>query len=74
MTVIGGINSHSTSRTDLKKFIYAPGTGNVADNFIRYDGFTNFKYFAIKVVMRSTDSSKVPQISDFRTIALSELL
>ena len=74
MTLIGGIGSYSLNKNDMKSFIYAPGSNNEADNFINYDGFTTFKYFAIKVVMRSTDPVKVPIIKNFRTIALSELL
>jgi hypothetical protein len=74
MTKIGGISSNSINTTDLKNFIYAPGTNNLADNKINYDGFTTFKYFAIKLVMRSTNSNIVPKISNLRVIALSELL
>lgn len=74
MTLIGGINSNSISRTDYKKYIYAPGINNIADNFINYDGFTNFKYFAVKVVFRSRETTKVPKVKDFRAIALAELL
>lgn len=74
MTLIGGINAYSVNDKDYKKYIYAPGTGNIADNFINYDGFTTFKYFAIKLVMRSTDGTKVPRIKEFRVTALAELL
>jgi sulfur carrier protein ThiS len=74
MTCIGGISSVSINQSDLKNYIYAPGKNNLADNYITYDGFPNFKYFAIKVVMRSTNPTKVPKISNFRTIALSQLL
>lgn len=74
MTVIGGINDNSLNRNDFKNYIYAPGKGNKADNFISYDGFTTFKYFAIKIVMRSIDGTKVPVIKDLRVTALAELL
>jgi hypothetical protein len=74
MTLIGGTSSFSINQNDLKNYIYAPGTNNVSDNFITYDGFPNFKYFAIKIVMRTTNPTKVPKISNFRTIALSQLL
>jgi hypothetical protein len=74
MTKIGGISSNSISPSDLKNYIYAPGTNNLSDNKINYDGFTTFKYFAIKLVMRSTDINVIPRISNFRVIALSELL
>lgn len=74
MTKIGGINSNSIRSTDLKNYIYAPGTNNISDNKINYDGFTTFKYFCIKLVMRSTNQNIVPHISNFRVVALSELL
>ena len=74
MTKIGGIGTNSINNNDLKNYIYAPGTDNLADNKISYDGFTTFKYFAIKLVMRTSDVNIVPRISNFRVIALSELL
>jgi len=74
MTVIGGIGSYSLNENDTKNYIYAPGTNNVAANEINYDGFTTFKYFAIKIVMRSTDPNVVPKISNFKAIALAELI
>ena len=36
-----------------------------------YTGFGNFKTFAIKVVMTSADTTKVPLIKDLRVIALA---
>lgn len=74
MTVIGGINAYSAGGNDFKKYIYAPGKGNLPDNFINYDGFTNFKYFAVKIVMRSIDPIIVPKIKELRIVALAELL
>jgi hypothetical protein len=74
MTVIGGINDVSLNQSDYRKYIYAPGKGNLADNFISYDGFTTFKYFAIKIVMRSTNAIKPPVVRDLRVTALAELL
>lgn len=74
MTMLGGLNSYSLSDDDIKNYIYAPGSNNLADNYINYDGFTTFKHFAIKIVMRSTNTNLVPKVSNFRTIALSELL
>lgn len=74
MTLIGGLNSYSETKNEYKNYIYAPGSNNIADNYINYDGFTNFKYFAIKLVFRSTNSNKVPRVKNFRAIALSELL
>ncbi len=74
MTMIGGMNAYSLNNKDYKNYIYAPGTNNVASNKIEYDGFTTFKYFAIKIVMRSTDESKIPKVTDLRVTALAELL
>lgn len=74
MTQIAGLNNYSQSKEDFKNYIYAPGKDNVPDNYINYDGWTNFKYFAIKIVMRGTNTNKVPRIKNFRAIALSELL
>lgn len=74
MTLIGGVNAYSLNEKDYKNYIYAPGVSNVADNYIKYDGFTSFKYFAIKITMRSTNNVKVPKIKEFRAVALSELL
>lgn len=74
MTLVGGMNNYSDTQTDYKNYIYAPGKDGIPDNYINYDGFTNFKHFAIKVVLRSTNSNKVPKLKNFRAIALSELL
>lgn len=74
MTPISGINSYSLNKSDVRNYMYAPGTNNTADNYISYDGFTTFKYFAVKVVMRSTDETNPPKISNFKAIALSELI
>ena len=73
MTSIQGYNNVSLNQDDIKDFVYAPGTGNVADDRVQYDSFTSFKYFAIKVVMTATDSTKVPRISNFRVVALPSL-
>ena len=35
------------------------------------DNLTAFKYFAVKIVMKSENSSKVPRVRDFRAIALA---
>jgi hypothetical protein len=35
------------------------------------EGMTAFKYFAVKIVMKSQNSSKVPRVKDFRAIALA---
>ena len=76
MTLISGTNSKSITASDLKEFTYAPGTSGTPDNRVSYgNGFTSFKYFAIKIVMTSTDttSTKVPRIKDLRVIAIPSL-
>lgn len=73
MTVIQGANNLSLNQDDVKDFVYAPGTGNVADNRVQYGSFASFKNFAIKIVMTSTDTTKVPRIKDFRVVALPSL-
>lgn len=73
MTCIQGYNNVSLNSTDLKEFVFAPGSSNIASNQISYGTFTNFRYFAIKIVMTSTNSTKVPRIKNFRTIAIPAL-
>ncbi len=73
MTITDGYNNVSVNSTDIKDFVYAPGVTNIANNYVQYSGFTSFKYFAIKVVLRSTDTTKVPRIRDFRVIAFPAL-
>lgn len=73
MTCIQGYNNVSLSSKDFKSFTFAPGTNNVADNKVAYGSFTSFKYFAIKVVMTSTNPTTVPRIKNFRAVALPAL-
>jgi len=70
MTIIQGANNLSLNQDDEKDFVYAPGTGNVSDNRVQYGSFVSFKYFAVKIVMTSTDTTKAPRIRDFRVVAL----
>lgn len=73
MTVIQGQNNISLNQDDMKEFVYAPGVDNIADNRVQYGSFSSFKYFAIKIVMASTDTTRVPRIKDFRVVALPSL-
>lgn len=73
MTIIQGASNQSLHDRDIKDFVYAPGVLNIADNKVQYGTFTSFKHFAIKVVMRSSDTTKVPRIRDFRVIAIPSL-
>ena len=58
-------NGGNTSQTDQ----YVEDTWSVYD--YNYNGFNNFNQFEVKVVMHSTNTSKVPVISDIRVIALA---
>jgi hypothetical protein len=73
MTAIKGQNNISLNQSDLKDFVYAPGSDNIADDRVQYDSFTSFKYFAIKIVMTTTDTTRVPRIRDFRVVAIPSL-
>lgn len=73
MTIIQGASNLSLNQDDMKEFVFAPGVDNIADNRVQYGSFSSFKYFTIKVVMASTDTTKVPRIRDFRVVALPSL-
>jgi len=73
MTIIQGQNNVSQNQLDFKDFVYAPGSNNIADDRVQYGSFVSFKYFAIKVVLSSTDTTKVPRVRDFRVVALPAL-
>jgi hypothetical protein len=76
LTQINSGNFVSTQANDFRELIFAPGTNGIANNSILYSSattsFTNFKSFAIKVVMSGTDTVNVPLIKDLRVIALPE--
>jgi len=73
MTVIQGANNLSLNQEDMKDFVFAPGVDNIGDNRVQYGSFVSFKYFAIKVVLTATDTTKVPRLRDFRVVALPSL-
>jgi hypothetical protein len=73
MTVIRGATNVSLNQDDWKDFVHAPGSDNIAADRVQYGSFVSFKYFAIKIVMTSTDTTKVPRIRDFRVVALPSL-
>jgi len=75
MTNIGNSTTYSKSRTDLYEYVAAPGTNNVADDFVSYTSttgqiYTSFSQFAIKIVFTTNDKTKVPYLTDMRTIAV----
>jgi len=73
MTIVKGQNNVSLNQEDIKEYVYAPGSDNVADDRVQYGSFTSFKYFAIKIVMTTTDTTRVPRIRDFRVVAIPSL-
>ena len=76
LTQITSTNFISSSKDDFRELVYAPGINNVANNAILYtaagSAFTNFKTFAIKIVMSGSDTVNVPRVRDLRVIALPE--
>lgn len=75
MTQVGNPNVFSLAKDNFIEYEFAPGTNNVADNYISYtstngETYTQFSQFAIKVVFSSDDSTKVPYLTDIRALAL----
>ena len=72
MTRIGA-NFVSTTKTDKREMVFAPGVNGVANNSVSYTSgatsYKSFRTFAIKIVMVGNDPVDVPVISDFRSIA-----
>lgn len=73
MTVVSGYNGVSTNFNDLKEYTYAPGDNYMSYNRVTYPGFGTFKYFAIKIVMASTNPTHPPRVKNFRAVALPAL-
>lgn len=74
MTKIGGVGENSLNTSDYRQYIFAPGANNVASNSIAYDTYVNFKYFALKIVVVSSNSTKVPRVRNLRGIAMPALV
>lgn len=80
MTLISGDSLYSSTRTDVREFVAAPGRDNTADNKVSYvskssgETYINFYQFAIKIVLASPDSTRVPYLIDLRAIALPEAI
>ena len=77
MTLINNSNSlYSQTRNDTYEFVAAPGSNEVAQNYVSYTSgvtnqtYNNFNQFAIKVVLTTSDNTSVPYLSDIRAIAL----
>ena len=58
----------------MYEYIFAPGTDGSDQGYVSYTSkgqlYTSFSQFAIKVVMVTTDKTKVPYVNDLRCIAL----
>ena len=77
MTLINNTNSlYSQTRESTFEFVAAPGTGEVAQNYVEYisnvsgQTYNDFSQFAIKIVLATSDKTAVPYLSDIRAIAL----
>jgi hypothetical protein len=70
MSQTSNLNNIALNDTDFIEYQYDPAAANAnytANNVL----YTSFKTFAIKIVMTSTNTTKVPRIADLRTIALA---
>ena len=75
MTLISGVNTYSTSPSDIIEYEYAPGILNQANNNISYTStngqvYTDFIQFAIKIVMATPDNTNVPFVTSLQALAL----
>ena len=75
MTNMSNSTTYSKTRNDLFEFEAAPGTNNVANNFISYistsgETYTSFSQFAIKIILSTNDKTNVPFLTDIRALAL----
>ena len=74
MTQLDNANFVSTSYNDYRELKFAPGVNGTANNSVSYTSgstsFSNFRTFAIKIVLTGTSTVDVPKVRDFRAIAL----
>jgi hypothetical protein len=74
MTQLNNTNFVSTNYNDYREISYAPGVAGTANNSVSYTSgstsFSNFRTFAIKIVLTGTSTTDVPKVRDFRAIAL----
>lgn len=61
----------SQVETDFYEYLFVPSTADCS--YVGTDDvtYTNFKTFAIKIVLRTSNPAKVPILRDFRAIALA---
>jgi len=70
MTQTTNANNVALTDTEFTEFQFDPTGGNV--NYTSSGAtYTTFKTFAIKIVMTSTNTTKVPRIQDYRAIAMA---
>jgi hypothetical protein len=74
MTQLNNTNFVSANYDDYREISYAPGVAGTANNSVSYTSgstsFSNFRTFAIKIVLTGTSTTDVPKVRDFRAIAL----
>jgi hypothetical protein len=74
MTQLNNTNFVSANYNDYREISYAPGLSGTANNSVSYSSgstaYSNFRTFAIKIVMNGTSTVDVPKVRDFRAIAL----
>lgn len=74
MTQLNNTTFVSANESDYRELTFAPGTGNVPDNYISYTSgstaFSDFRTFAIKVVLYGQSTVDVPRFKELRAIAL----
>jgi len=76
MTMINNTSTlYSPAIDNTYEYVFAPGTSGTDQGYVTYTSttgqkYTTFNQFAIKVVMRTNDSTLAPYVKDFRTIAL----
>jgi len=70
MTQTTNANNVALTDDEFTEFQFDPSGGNV--NYTTSGAtYTTFKTFAVKIVMTSTNTTKVPRISDYRAIAMA---
>jgi hypothetical protein len=74
MTQLNNTNFVSNNYNDYREISYSPGVNGTANNSVSYTSgstsFSNFRTFAIKIVLTGTSTTDVPKVRDFRAIAL----
>ena len=70
MTQTTNTNNFSTDDNDFIEYQFDPSGANV-NYTVGTATYTTFKIFAIKIVMTSTSTTKIPKIEDYRAIAMA---